>query len=326
MPIKLLSNKPKTLSKSPILTTASSPKGTTQANSHTLLIDKLSLVLIPATEEHAEMIHSNIWIQVEDQEVFQSTRKMPGYSLVKLIAVDGHVDRPLLQYAHEAGKAKKIRIEFNPARLGAEGLMKLHAVLISLVPDGWGYFIKHAKITRIDIAIDLLGVLIDQFLLLSSHGQSSRQWARDGHLETFTIGKDTGNQTLIYDKAKEQLAKKKAWTGTSIVRIERRLRQPGAKKLSELAALENPFASLVLTPKLPLRPLNEKETVWAMFLDSAQVRGVNQALALLPTERRTRYRKHLKNNQEPWWDPAAIWTKWPEILAELKLISYNSFH
>ena len=58
-----------------------------------------------------------------------------------------------------------------------------------------------------------------------------------------------------------------------------------------------------------------------MFCDSVQVRGLTDALALLPVERRTKYRKHLKAHPQPWWNPEKIWQSWPAMLDELKIAS-----
>ena len=71
----------------------------------------------------------------------------------------------------------------------------------------------------------------------------------------------------------------------------------------------------------------DEETLnsWMMFEDSVNVRGVTAALALLSEERRTRYRKHLKQHPHALWNPDAIWIKWPDMLNELSLITPATF-
>jgi hypothetical protein len=61
--------------------------------------------------------------------------------------------------------------------------------------------------------------------------------------------------------------------------------------------------------------------VWQLFKRAADVEGLMGALALLPEEKRTLYRKHLDANKQPWWNPDAIWANWPKMLDELKIAS-----
>ncbi len=115
--------------------------------------------------------------------------------------------------------------------------MELHAVLSSIIPGGWAYVIKHGHITRIDIAVDIPNVRVDEFLFLPKQGTTSREWATNGHLETLRLGKPKGNQTLVYSVKKKRLAQGKSWPENSKVRIERRLRNPAVKKLNELGEM-----------------------------------------------------------------------------------------
>ena len=195
--------------------------------------------------------------------------------------------------------------------------MELHAVLVMLMHNGWDYVLDHGKITRIDIAVDLPGVRMDEFMFLPQQGLTMAQWAVDGHLETLCFGKPGGNQTVIYNKKKEQLALGKPWLGKSVVRVERRLRSPAAKKLADLKQWSNPFAKMVLTEIMPPPPDNGKDRQWSMFEDSINVRGLTNALALLLEDRRKKYRAHLKQHPQKWWDPEAIWSHWPEAYTAL---------
>ena len=52
---------------------------------------------------------------------------------------------------------------------------------------------------------------------------------------------------------------------------------------------------MVLAEKLPAHPPEKapKKDDWVMFCDSVHVRGLDNALALIPPERRTAYRDHI---------------------------------
>lgn len=243
---------------------------------------------------------------------------MAGHSnVVKLISLPGEVQRPHFSYKHIEGKAEYLRLEFNPRKLGRKGLSKLHSVLISLVPDGWEFFIENGKITRIDLAVNVVGVRMDEFLFLPATGLISKHWTKDGFLETITIGLPQGNQTLVYAKKKQRLAKKQPFLGPSTIRVERVLRKPSPGKLLELGVLANPFAHMTLLPTLPQPPSDEKEWQWSMFKDSVKVRGLVNALKLLPENRRKKYRDHLKTQGVSWWDPQAIWKHWQQAYSWL---------
>ena len=60
-----------------------------------------------------------------------------------------------------------------------------------------------------------------------------------------------------------------------------------------------------------------------MFGDSVQVRGLTAALALLPKERRLKYRAYLKSHPQPWWQPADLWEHWQEIVEESRLTAFK---
>lgn len=283
-------------------------------------IDKISLVVTPVDDQDASEIHSAIWAQFEDNAVFQNAGNKPktgGYNVVKLISLPGMPHRPYFSYKHAGGKAEKIRIEFNPRKIGGIGLMNLHSVLSSIVPGGWGYFVHYSRITRIDVAVNIPDIRMDEFLFMPQQGKSAMKWGVDGHLQSFRLGLPKGNQTLVYSVKQKRLAKGQVWAGKSVVRVERRLRNPPTKKLTDLEDLKNPFASMVLTEVMPPPPKSEKPWQWSMFEDSVHVRGLAQALALLPEDRRTKYRAHLKTHAKPWWHPDDIWLHWKSAYTPL---------
>jgi hypothetical protein len=206
-------------------------------------------------------------------------------------------------------------LEFNPAKLGFDGVSSLDMILTEIFPDGWLYFVKYGRVSRIDVAVDLPGMRMDDFLLLPQQGIVYQRFLSNGHLKTVYLGTPGSNQTRIYSKSAEQKAKGFA-VSQSAVRVEKTLRnQP--LKVHELKTLKNQFDKLTFVPSMPSPPPGENEGKWSSFLDSVQVRGLSPALALLPEKRRARYRKHLKQNATSWWNPEAIWKNWPAALEVL---------
>jgi hypothetical protein len=190
---------------------------------------------------------------------------------------------------------------------------------MTLMNGGWEYVVKHGRITRIDIAVDIPNTRPENYAILPQQGLTSQKWAVNGKLQTFVLGTKKGNQTILYNKKKQRLSQGKKWAGKATVRIERRLRNPSHYKLSSLNKLPNPFLAAKLL-KMPGPPASEKKPwMWSLFTDSVSVRGLPAALKILPAERRAVYRKHLAQSEHELWTPDEIWAKWPDCLAKYKL-------
>ncbi|MCH8685868.1 hypothetical protein [Pedomonas mirosovicensis] len=287
-------------------------------------IDRISVVLKVPTTEDAEAIHSSIWTTFQDTSVFKPAMASGGFNRAMRVALNSVLDAkrwPHLQYAYIDKLATKFRIEFVPVDLGPEGLAELHAVLTTIMPDGWGYFVDHGHITRLDVAVDLPTVRMDEFHFLPKQGATVTAWKQDGALQTYQHGKPKGDHTSIYNRKAKRIAHGKPWKGKEGVRIERRLKGKHWP-LKQLCNLPNPFASLNMIARHVGPPEGEhKPYIWELFLRAAEHTGLPAALALLPAEKRTLYRKHLNGQALGWWDVEAIWANWPPMLDELKIAS-----
>jgi hypothetical protein len=183
-------------------------------------------------------------------------------------------------------------------------------------------FMQQAGIAVLEVTTpDRQDVLVDQFHFLANQSETTMQWKVDGKLQTYTHGKPKGNHTAIYDRKAKRIANGKSWQGKEGMRVERRLKAPPIKSLLELPQLPNPFASMQLV-SMPDAPPSEQVKVlyvWDLFRRAADLQGFTAALALLPVEKRTLYRKHLDDYKQPRWNPTAIWANWPKMLDELKI-------
>jgi hypothetical protein len=317
--IKVPSNKHQTLPENTCTKAFTSPPIASLSTGPILSIDKLSITLTPATQQEAIAINALVYGWLNETEVFQQAAKANGFSLSKMIALPSTAERVRFDYRREGSEARCCRFEMNPSKIGAIGLFDLHAR--TPLPGGWNYVVQRGGITRIDVAVDIPEMTMDDFLFMAAQGVTTKMWSQSGHLQTVQLGKPKGNSTVIYSKDQEQIAKGKPFFGPPTVRVERRLRHPAKKWLYQLPLLENPFAAATLTVSLPGTPPGEKMNQWIMFMDSVRVRGLTAALALLPQERRTRYRKWLKSQGHPVWDTDAIWSNWPKLLSDLKLLA-----
>jgi len=286
-------------------------------------IDKISIVVSFPDDEEAKLIYKAIHKYENDPAVFVYAgpkTKWGKFNFAKRIPLTKSSQQPLFQAESKFTKTSKIRLEFNPRKVGADGLVELHFILSCLIDNGWDCLLQYGKITRLDIAVDIPNVRPGAFAILPQQGLTTKLWAVDGQLETFTLGKPHGNQTLLYNKKKKRLSQKQTWVGPATTRVERRLRNPSNSSLKDLPKVANPFHALNLVQVPDDAPGDESQSwVWDLFKAAVAVHNLPAALALVPKERRTKYRAHLEKHKHELWDADAIWNNWPAALSELKM-------
>ena len=296
-------------------------------------IDRIAVIAPVSDPGLAEAIHSGIWTQFDDKEVFApTTQTIGGYKVGKRInlqAIKHDKKRPLLHYqftkGQGAGQAHKLRIEFSPVDLGAEAMSALHGILITIVPDGWRFFIDYGYISKIEVTVDIPDVGMDQVHAMLQSAPSFRTWSSKGKLETIMFGKPKGNQYRIYDRGRKRQALGQGWNGPTTVRVERILRGQ-QRPLNQLRALPNPFTGITLTTLPKSKPPSEpEERRWQMFCDSVAMRQVTGALQLLSEKKRPKYRQWLKQHEVGFWDPDEIWNQWSDVLEQSNLINRHAW-
>jgi hypothetical protein len=326
---KASSNKSETLSKKSTTITITKPKKASSANHHPApFIDKISIVVNPSENVGHDM-YMSFFETLEDHTMFVPTpkQKVNGYTYGRRINLQSVIDfkkRPLLQLKHdkELQQITQFRLEFVPVDLGRDGMDELNLALGELAEDCWQYVLKQGRITRIDIAVDLADLAMNAFLYLPVQKTSVSHWKTNGKLETSIFGQKKGKQLIIYDRGAKRKANGQSALGKTGVRIEHRLTKVNYK-VSEIALIPNPFQKMVLSKRLPAVPPDRapKESDWLQFCDSVQVRGLDNALALIPPQRRTVYRDHVKSEAAAWWQPDLIWKQWQPMLSSLGFVS-----
>ena len=316
MPTKLLtaSNQTQTLIKTASGTKITDAETVLLPHASYPFIDKLSVTLM-LPDELRKDITENVESAIKCKSIFQPGPYSRRYKVSRMIACDGTNERVLFQFGAKTSTASDCRIEFNPSKMGWDGVQSLYVTLLGAFPDGWMYFVENGRVSRIDIADDVFNVAMDGFLPLADQGLTFRRFSRDGRLQTLYFGSPESNQTRIYSKSDEQKANGHP-TAQSVVRVEKTLRNL-TLKVCELPKLPNPFVKIALVESCPNPPPWESARRWAMFQDSIIVRGLSGALALQSPSRRTKYRKYLKQHQQLWWDPGALWKDWPTAVADV---------
>lgn len=169
-----------------------------------------------------------------------------------------------------------IRLDFNPNSIETEEHKSMIKELISTM--------KNVRITRVDPALDLRGIDINDYAIIDSLSRKYNSWhSGTGRLETHYIGASTSDiRVRIYDKALEQGKEGDWW------RIECQLRREFAENYS----LFNPFEHITLVRKdVNLSHIkNFKEKVFIRhLLDNPD------DIYRLSKNSRTKYKKILKD-------------------------------
>lgn len=138
----------------------------------------------------------------------------------------------VLQVGNEHSQSN-MRLDFNPNQVKDERHTKqIHKIIACM---------KYAKLTRIDVAIDLKKVDLDNYSFIDDLSLKNNTWRSGlGRLETHYIGAPKSDFRIrIYDKALERGEKGDWW------RIEAQMRREFAENFQSF----NPFENLTLVEK-----------------------------------------------------------------------------
>ena len=222
----------------------------------TPFIDRMTVGVNYEPNDLSADIHSNIWTQTNDTSVFAAVKPGGSYKRAWRIKLNAAVQIkhfPVMRYRYAEGCAARLSLTFSPHDLGPKGLEELHAVLVSIVPQGWGSIVEDGQVTMLEVSIDLPGIPIGNCHPLMQQTTVVKSWSTGGKLETLLFGKKSGNQTRMYDRGQKRKSKKQAWPHGETTRIERVLRGQHLpiQQLPELANLFAGMNFIDLPPKPP---------------------------------------------------------------------------
>jgi hypothetical protein len=205
------------------------------------------------------------------------------------------------------------RLEFNPAKMGPAAVENLinHAVE-PLLQHGVAEFHSKAKLSRVDIAIDVIGIPISRLLVVSSYAVRSTKIDRFGNLETIYLGDSASQaQTRIYDKLAEMISKGKVLEHQlPVTRIERVSRN--GPYLKNLMQMKNPLASLKFG-LIGKPPQHLAEHEYDMFLALGRELTPQGALMKIPKAKRSIYAKEIASMQPESLTAQSLWKHWPKV-------------
>lgn len=203
------------------------------------------------------------------------------------------------------------RVEFNPA---AGCVQNLKGIVDQILPGGYEQLVEGGKCTRIDAAVDVYGIDINDLIILYPKMRKTKGFYNNGKLETYTLGIKYGETEIcVYDKAaqikmlNEKSEIKLPIPKQPITRIE--VRKKKGYLFKEIASVPNFFEGIQISSYFSFVPVIDKEK-FSLFLEVCRSRGAVDALKMLNETNRERYRKLIQSCKLIWWNPQKIWDGW----------------
>ncbi len=224
----------------------------------------------------------------------------------------------LVQLKPAPGGKRLLRIEIFPLGLTPEGFTYLYDELLcghlSMHPGE----IAKARVSRLDLALDLHGVRLQDWAWAMPSRSVVRHYVSKGVVRTLYLGSPKHGAPCIYDKASQQkMSGGEAWT-----RVE--LRPKPNVPLAALPLLKNPFAAMrVYDVRSAFGVVNPGQVCRELALSHAQLKGITNLLGHVPDTKghsmaksaRQRLREALDGSAPSWWTPQTFWQGWPDALA-----------
>lgn len=282
--------------------------------------DKISFITCIDNPNQYEFIINMLHGLTADNE-YGYKKFIPGYSTSHFLYAGNDTNLPktkrntlLFQLATNSKKKLPIRCEFNPQKVD---MAMVHEYINCLAKCSWDKFIKPARITRIDLAVDLPGMSLEQ-LAFNVKGVKLAQ-AYTGiqgtpAIQTLYFGsKESKQYFAIYDKGREE-SKKTGKVYIPKVRIEARLRNQKIP-YNDLLSMKNPFESLdVFDLRFVQKNSDEYERC---FWSLAQYQTVRGALKKSPKNKIKSLVSSVNRQECSWWEPKEIWNEMGHVFDQI---------
>ncbi|MEY9221629.1 hypothetical protein [Bradyrhizobium ottawaense] len=277
-----------------------------------LSIDKISITIRDPNRDRINQIYSNLKAlsqspHADRYQIKPSRWRMLECSVPVPVADRYSSDRVRFEVGARHGYHPDYRLEFNPSKIAPNGIIELCGFIATVTGVDLKGLLFNGIVTRIDIALDLYGLSLNEVIVRSRGAQKIGLYTdRHGNPQSVILGTPRSNRTVAYSKLHDD--------GRSSLRLERRLKP--RFRLHDLDALTAPFANVHMIPTEAFSPhLNGIEP--EHFFDSIRVRGLSRVINKLPTAQRRAIKTMLQDKGNSVIPSAeSIWRHWPELLHE----------
>lgn len=201
-----------------------------------------------------------------------------------------------------------LRFEWNPSRFDAEQTAHLFGQLEYGLDLPWFYFWQ-GTVTRIDVAVDLEGIQIGDYVFDRLKAPLRVAYYKKGQLQTVYLGKNAKGQARVYDKAAELKDPSRTRTRIEVAACPRCTGD-------ELIHLPNPFMNIqvfdVLKAGLDLNPVDVR-----LLNMAAQARGIKPPLSMYPDAISKDREAKIRASVPKFWTPQLWWNCWPDLVRSI---------
>lgn len=272
-----------------------------------ITIDKLSITKSDFGADHARIACNRLIEMAEHNPLKLRLKAGHRHHLQGELKITGSNSPLLIQAGARHSGISDYRIELNPSKLATVGLEEVREFLDNITFIGFQEFFNAGKVTRIDVALDLPGLTLEDVTIRSKgqrkHGLFS---GAGGKLETIYLGSPRANGSVAYVREDDD--------GDNELRIERRLK-PNCLG-SDLRFLPNPFHKIELVSTASI-VCHLTGMIPQQFFDSVRLRGVRAVLKTLPRKQRQAILTTLSDPSKSLLPPMnLIWQRWHSLLWE----------
>lgn len=280
-----------------------------------VIIDKLVITVVSSSEELKHGRYKQIINMQDDKESGWLPGTRGGFKAAARVhppttghdGVQGPLAKPhmLVQALPKNDQGGDLRIEWNPSQLDAWQTKYLFKQLDDFLDLGPS-MIAGGKVTRADIAVDLPGVQIGDFVFERLRSPLRQAIFRRGYLQTIYMGTRAKGQACVYDKAAQMGLK-----GVKLTRVEVRTR-PNCVA-SELPQMNNPMALIsvfdVAKANLMLGDPHARSLCRLMASN-----GLRAPLYDFPPKAIQKLAHAIDASPASFWTPATFWIGWLTVL------------
>ncbi len=233
----------------------------------------------------------------------------------------------LFQCQPKASNMNFFRIEWNPVKVATEAVA---GIVDFLVPGGYAGLVSYGRITRIDIATDVMGLQMRNCLFHYPGMMVEYNYLSAGSIQTAYLGSAGGvNQFRFYDKVaetkKSNATKPKQYKVPlpkhPVTRIEWQYRPNLAITLQNIGEKIGPIYQKLWcgqVSKMPNQPKSDFESFVHTVIRMSRYEGLPQALYSIPKHHRAKVLSYLKKNlHASWWSPDRLLGTLPTAIKQV---------
>lgn len=276
-------------------------------------IDRIGVVLNLINEEYGAVC-SGLWDMAGEPgyEVWKNDKQCWTKAAVSL--GENQSLRLHVGISHHKGF---IKIDYNPASLTKPQWQELAMQLGFTLEDGYSTLYAHGRVSYLEIAADFHGIEWGGLLPFDSRLQNSNWYPPyPASKATAYLGRRGSTRVIrTYDRVEKQKAQGILTMNGPVTRVEAVLRRL-QRLIPELHTVKSPFETVGFCDcNAAMNAFTEQQ--WKTFVQNCKWEGTSKALALIGPLKKT-YLKRLQSLNVSWWNPAAVWSQYPQALQILK--------